>query len=260
MFFGSTKKKNQKENVPHGIRRIFDRIADLFDTVQKSVQEPETEPNDEKPEANTESSPTNKADSSIPDPLQADETPTDHEEIPKDRADENDLETTKESLYNEQGFDCAGFTRNYYKAQRDSLLNLTCAAAKDMQSGNYRHACLDACCAADSGLELILVHHGIETGPMENNIEFGRQSGLISDAMADRLHGVRKLGNFGRHNIYAAANLTHKQAWFAVMQTLDFLTVVEIQLLWPEPLPDLVAEWSKEPLSPEDVITLIEEE
>ena len=163
MFFGSNKKnKNQKENVPPGIRRIFGRISDLFGTVQKSVQEPEAEPNNAKPQVTTESSPTNSADSSIPVPLQTGETPTDHEEIPKERADESDFETTEESLYNEQGFDGAGFTRNYYKAQRDSLLNLTCAAAKDMQSGNYRHACLDACCAADSGLELILVHHGMK--------------------------------------------------------------------------------------------------
>lgn len=260
MFFGGSDKTKLKENVPHVLRRIFGRITDLFNSVQESAQESKIEPNGEKPAVNTASSPTENVDSSVSVQPQACEIHTDYEGTAEERANESDCEPTRDSLYNAQGFDCAGFTRNYYRVTRDGLLNQTCEAAKEMQAGDYKHACIDACGITESGLQMILVHCGYKTGRMEENIEACRQHGLITDDFASRLHGVRKLGNFGKHNIYSAANLTHQQAWFAVMQTLDFLSDMEIQLLWPDPLPELTAEWAKAPQNLEGIISVKEEE
>jgi len=227
MIFGNSDKKNPKGSRPHGLRRILGRITNMFG----SGQESQTEPNEKEPEANMAFSATENTDSSISIPPQSDDIPADPEETVEERAAESACEKTIGSLYNARGFDRAGFTRNYYRVTRDGLLNQTCEAAKEMQAGDYKHACSDACGISESGLQMILVHHGYKIGRMEDNIEACRQNGLITDDLANRLHGVRKLGNFSKHNMYSAANLTHQQAWFAVMQTLDFLSFMEIQLL-----------------------------
>lgn len=160
-----------------------------------------------------------------------------------------------DSRYNEQGLDCAGYSRDYYESARNGLLNQICEAAKVMQAGHCRYACSDARSVADNGLKMLLRHNGLETAEMKSNIEVCRLNGLITDEMADSLHGVRKLGNFSGHDMYAVTNLTHEQAWFALMQTLELMIEVEKQLLWPEPLPELAAEWEREPVTLEEVMT-----
>ena len=156
--------------------------------------------------------------------------------------------------YDDSGFDCAGFSQQYYRTAVDSLLNRVCKAGKQMQDGNYEYAVFGAKTAAESAAKMLLCHNGFSTGRMEEDIDDCRRYGLITDEMAGRLHGVRLLGNFNGHSFYAPENLTHGQAYFAIMQTLDFISELEIQLLWPEPLPKLSAEWAREPVALESVM------
>ena len=165
-----------------------------------------------------------------------------------------------DTRYNENGFDQAGFTQQYYRKAVDSLLNRVCKAGKQMQEGNYEYAVFGAKTAAESAVKMLLCHNGFATGRMEEDIDDCRRYGLITDEMAGRLHRVRLLGNFNGHSFYAPDNLTHSQAFFGIMQTLDFLSELEIQLLWPEPLPELSAEWAREPLEIEEVLTANSEE
>lgn len=165
-----------------------------------------------------------------------------------------------DSRYDENGFDCAGFTQQYYRKAVDSLLNRVCKAGKQMQEGNYEYAVFGAKTAAESAARMLLCHNGIPTGRMEEDIDACKRYGLITDEMASRLHGVRLLGNFNGHSIYAPENLTHGQAFFAIMQALDFISEIEIQLLWPEPLPVLSAEWAREPVEIENIMTEDNEE
>ena len=159
-----------------------------------------------------------------------------------------------ESRYDENGFDCAGFTKQYYRSAVDSLLNRVCKAGKQMQEGNYEYAVFGAKTAAESAARMLLCHNGIPTGRMEEDIDACKRYGLITDEMANRLHGVRVLGNFNGHSFYAPENLTHGQAYFAIMQALDFISEIEIQLLWPEPLPELSAAWAREPITLKSVM------
>lgn len=159
-----------------------------------------------------------------------------------------------DSRYDENGFDCAGFSQQYYSAAIDSLLNRVCKAGKQMQQGNYEYAVFGAKTATESAAKMLLCHNGLVTGRMEQDIDDCRRYGLITDEMAGRLHGVRLLGNFNGHSFYAPENLTHGQAYFAIMQALEFLSVIEVQLLWPEPLPELSTEWAREPLELDDVL------
>jgi len=167
----------------------------------------------------------------------------------------NGVSFTVDSRYDENGFDCAGFSQQYYRTAVDSLLNRVCKAGKQMQAGNYEYAVFGAKTAAESAAKILLCHNGYATGRMEEDIDDCRRYGLITDEMAGRLHGVRLLGNFNGHSFYAPENLTHGQAYFAIMQTLDFISELEIQLLWPEPLPELSAEWAREPVTLETVMS-----
>lgn len=160
-----------------------------------------------------------------------------------------------DSRYDENGFDCAGFSQQYYRTAVDSLLNRVCKAGKQMQDGNYEYAVFGAKTAAESAAKMLLCHNGFATGRMEEDIDDCRRYGLITDEMAGRLHGVRLLGNFNGHSFYAPDNLTHGQAYFAIMQTLDFISELEIQLLWPEPLPELSSKWAREPVTLESVMS-----
>lgn len=165
-----------------------------------------------------------------------------------------------DSRYDVNGFDCAGFSQQYYRTAVDSLLNRVCKAGKQMQAGNYEYAVFGAKTAAESAAKMLLCHNGLTAGRMEEDIDDCRRYGLITDEMAGRLHGVRLLGNFNGHSFYAPENLTHGQAYFAIMQTLEFISVIEVQLLWPEPLPELSAEWERDPLDIEEVLAVDNEE
>ena len=181
------------------------------------------------------------------------------EVLEPDKTEENEDDVGEpfqvDSRYDENGFDCAGFSQQYYRTAVDSLLNRVCKAGKQMQDGNYEYAIFGAKTAAESAAKMLLCHNGFATGRMEEDIDDCRRYGLISDEMAGRLHGVRLLGNFNGHSFYATENLTHGQAYFAIMQTLDFISELEIQLLWPEPLPELSSKWTREPVTLESVMS-----
>ena len=165
-----------------------------------------------------------------------------------------------DSRYDVNGFDCAGFTQQYYRKAVDSLLNRVCKAGKQMQEGNYEYAVFGAKTAVESAVRMLLCHNGLTTGRMEEDIDACKRYGLITDEMANRLHGVRLLGNFNGHSFYAPENLTHGQAYFAIMQALDLISEIETQLLWPEPLPELSAEWSREQVEIKNIMAEDSEE
>ena len=165
-----------------------------------------------------------------------------------------------DNRYNALGLDCAGFSKAYYRVSINRLLDRACDAGRQMQDGNYRYAVFDSRAVAESAMKMLLRHNGLETGRMEEDIENCRLNGLITADMAGRLHGVRLLGNFNGHNMYAPDNLNHEKAFFSLMQALELISEIEIQLLWPEPLPELSAEWEKNPLTMENLMTEIKEE
>ena len=162
--------------------------------------------------------------------------------------------TVADSRYNEQGLDCAGFSREYYQKRITVLLDRTCRAGRQMQDGNYEYSMFDLRYSLGTGLKMLLRHKGLETGTLEENIERCRMNCLITDKMAGGLHGVRKIGNCNEHSEYAQDNLTFNKVYFSIMETLEFLSVVEIWLLWPEPLPEMSAAWAREPITLESVI------
>lgn len=161
--------------------------------------------------------------------------------------------SSADSRYNDFGLDCAGFSKKYYRVSISRLLDRACEAGREMQRGNYRYTVFDSKSVAESALKMLLRHNGLETGRMEEDIETCKLNGLITEQMASGIHGVRLLGNFNGHNIYAPENLTHEQAFFSIMQTLELLSEIEKQLLWPEPLPELSAAWARSPVFYEDV-------
>ena len=75
------------------------------------------------------------------------------EVLEPDKTEENEDDVGEpfqvDSRYDENGFDCAGFSQQYYRTAVDSLLNRVCKAGKQMQDGNYEYAIFGAKTAAE---------------------------------------------------------------------------------------------------------------
>ena len=163
-------------------------------------------------------------------------------------------QSVRDSRYDEMGLDQAGFSRKFYQTVLDRSIDRICDAGRQMKAGNYQYAVFDSRSVAESAVKFLLRHNGFETDRFEDDIELCRSHSLITNSMADKLHGVRLLGNFNGHCMYAPSNLTHEKAFFSIMQTLELLSEMEIQLIWPEPLPELASEWRENPVTIDAVL------